>query len=451
MSRLLEGGSTMPVSHYSTFQQQEKNMRLLDACSYACAVMLIGLLTFGDAVAQSAGQEANRNAALARAALGQPGRADIDLHIREILDKYYSDVRFYVGGASNSSAWLLPNNRARLEMFMTQFSYITPNNAFKQTDVYVMPGAEWMCEEYKAWIEIARNNNMVMRAHGPIGPQSSRWIKGLQAQGYRAGTRTPEELWHVLKHFMTNLSKDIEKNSDVIKWMDVVNETITGVPRGSYQPGDWFGPIEGAGFQNPWLMLGQDDSCDLRVPLYIIKAFELANAHAPSVKKLFNQNDYLEKPVWDKIKATVKFLRARGLQIDALGWQAHVPLGWEKKPENMAYLEYIIDWCRANDLEFHITELNVVRDPRLSPETQHEQAELYYALTSMLARKAVEGATVGLSFWDFVSTPPRSQFGGNRALPRGGLFDVGLSLQTPQYLAVKRALLDNVPKRDNGY
>lgn len=369
-----------------------------------------------------------------------PGKEqrDIDLPICKIMEKYYAGRNFYVGAAFNGGTMFRPGHEKELDLFLSELSYCTPTNSFKQVSVYTHPGAEWNADEYRKCIETARKNNMTMRCHGPISPQCSSWVKGEQGK-----IRTGKELIPVMEHYMTELSKDLEKNKDVVRWMDVVNETVVGTNiQNLYQAGDWFGPIPGRDFQNPWLAIGQDGSSDLEVPLYIIRAFELANEHAPSIKKLYNQHCRMEKPAWDKIKATIKFLRARGLKVDAIGWQAHVPLGWEKDTKNLKDMEDMIDWCYANDLEFHITELNVVRDPRLSKETAHEHAELFYALTAVMAKKVGKGA-VGLGFWDFVSKPKYS----DKSTQRGGLFDENLSRQSPQYLAVKRALLEHAPSK----
>lgn len=397
---------------------------------YAYLAVLVCLSAFGNVMAQNA----------------DGPRSDLDLPIREIVQKYYAGMNFYVGATPKGNFLETEDteNKKRLDLLVSEFSYMMPSNSFKQVRVYTHPDASWEADEYRNWIVVARKHGMVLRAHGPIGPQCSQWVKGNQRINGERFKPIGEDLLPVLERYMTELSKDLEKNKDVVKWMDVVNETVVGTDKANrlpYKSGDWFGPIDGKGFQNPWLKIGLDESTGVSVPLYVIRAFELSNKYAPSIKKLYNQHDEMEPLAWDKIKATIKFLRARGLKVDAVGWQAHVPLGWEKLPQNIKDFENLIDWCYGNDLEFHITELNVVRDPRLSKETAHEHAELFYALTAVMAKKAGRGA-VGLNFWDFGSSNVRPP-----APPRGGLFDNKLSRQSPQYLAVKRALLENAPKK----
>jgi hypothetical protein len=59
---------------------------------------------------------------------------------------------------------------------------------------------------------------------------------------------------------------------------------------------------------------------------------------------------------------------------------------------------------------------------------------------ALMARKAGRGA-VSINFWELGSSnanPP--------APPRGGLFNNRLNRESPQYLAIKRALIENAPR-----
>ncbi len=79
--------------------------------------------------------------------------------------------------------------------------------------------------------------------------------------------------------------------------MDVVNETIDA------NTGEWFGPKPGTDkWENPWPIIGYDTTHALRPPLYIKRAFELANEYAPNIKQIINQHGTMNDVAWDKVK-----------------------------------------------------------------------------------------------------------------------------------------------------
>ena len=80
-----------------------------------------------------------------------------------------------------------------------------------------------------------------------------------------------------------------------IKWMDVVNETVT-------RSGDWFGPKKGvADWENPWTIIGSDLDKN-NTPLYISKSFEIANKFAPDISLVYNQHGGMEEMMWEKYR-----------------------------------------------------------------------------------------------------------------------------------------------------
>jgi GH35 family endo-1,4-beta-xylanase len=101
----------------------------------------------------------------------------------------------------------------------------------------------------------------------------------------------------------------------------------------------------------------------------------------------------MEKPMWDRAKATVDYLRDADVQIDGVGWQAHVSAGWERIPGNMQSLDRLIRWTHARDLEFHVTENTVwMDDPRTG--TQEAQAATFRAVVRKLAEHSKRGIVV---------------------------------------------------------
>ena len=257
--------------------------------------------------------------------------------MRTIVADKYPDGNVYVGG---TTGWR-KRPRGSGVIVDREFSYITPENDFKQNQIHPEPGV-WNWEYGDAWINTCAEQKQVLRLHAPVSPQCSRWAKD--------DSRTPEELKHNLVEYTTELYKRYGGYRHV-KWVDVVNETVLG-------NGRWHGPRQGTGWECPWTKIGFDNDHPLKPPIYIKLAFEIANRHAPNTKLIINQNGGMEEAMWAKIKALVPYLRAQGLRVDGIGWQAHINVGWEKQKDNMKRLRALIDWAHKNKLSFHVTEMN---------------------------------------------------------------------------------------------
>lgn len=316
----------------------------------------------------------------------------MNLPIREIVEKY-GNHHFYIGTANHAKLI----GQLSTEIADREFSYITPSNDFKQS--YIHPTFDrWRWEYPDAYVDHATAQRQVLRIHGPISPQCSPWV--------REDERTPEELSQMLDEYMTALCLRYNQTPQVL-WMDVVNETICpekvkggGEGFKDCEPGDWFSPRKGTDkWENPWTIIGFDEQSELKVPLYIDRAFELANQYAPNLKQIINQHGRFEEIVWEKMKNLVKYLReVKHRRVDGLGWQAHIDSGWEKFPGNLERLDAFIKWCHTNALEFHVTEMNVwMKDPAHLDE--EAQADTFAAVLNVLLKNK-ENGVVGLNFWN---------------------------------------------------
>lgn len=298
--------------------------------------------------------------------------------IREIVDEVFPSGNVFIGSACHHHLMETESG----VILDREFSYVTPANDFKQTYIHPEPG-KYQYERADDWVNHCKKNKQVIRLHAPISPQCSKWVK--------EDNRTAEELETILNEYMTALCTRYNGTENIL-WLDVVNETI------DTKTGDWFGPREGTDkWENPWPIIGFDESHELRPPLYIKQAFEIANELAPDIKLIINQHGALEKHSWDKMKLLVAYLRNNNLRVEGLGWQAHLDLGWEKIPGNLEYLAEIIQWCHANNLEFHITEFNVwLRDD--DKGKIYSQAETFTEITKVVLENRHTG-TVGVNFW----------------------------------------------------
>ena len=327
------------------------------------------------------------------------------------LVPFDSTAQFIIGATFN-----YPHlGTAAEDIFKNDFQVLTPGNAFKQTAVHPRPGV-WGWKKADAMVEYAKEHGYVMRLHAPMSPQCSAWAE--------EDNRTAEELLQNLEEYVAGLCGRY-KGEEFIRWIDVVNETIT-------REGEWFGPKPGVGkWQNPWTQIGFDERHPLRPPIYIKRTFEIASNHVPDKKLLFNQHGGMEKAMWDRAKATVDYLRESDVQIDGVGWQAHVSAGWEKIPGNMQSLDRLIRWTHARDLEFHVTENTVwMDDPQIG--TQKAQAETFRAIVAKLAEHSKRGVVVW-NVWQLCDSHIQ------RPQKKGTMFDT--SFQPKQsYYAVQDVL-----------
>ncbi len=343
--------------------------------------------------------------------------------IREIVAKRFTN-NVYIGGTIGYQDW----GTALETIFNREFSYITPGNDFKQTKIHPKPG-KWNWKIADKWLEKAKENNQLIRLHGPISPQSSKWVL--------ADERTPEELTLIMTEYLTALSQRYN-NSPQVKWMDVVNETIT-------EDGKWFGPKKGINkWENPWPILGFEtdipDQFPLLqqkgVPIYIIKAFEIANEHAPNLSLVLNQHRMTTDASIALMKELVLYLRFRGLRVDGIGWQAHLRKEWVDwtKPDSLPLKKFdlLIKWAHVNHLDFHVTENNII----LPKSQQQPQSinKVFSNIVEVLLNNRHTGV-VSWNLWNVIDSPHFS----NPNQTRFGVWDKDLNAK-PAYLNLKHVL-----------
>ena len=293
------------------------------------------------------------------------------LTIKQILRNNYNTSRVYVGATLNHKQLKTPVE----ERFLKEFSYSTPENCAKQTTVHPRPGV-WNWAPLDAYLAFAEKNNITLRIHGPISPQASQWTK--------TDTRTNEELTQNLEEYLTALCQKINDNPN-IKWMDVVNETVS-------RDGEWFAEKPGnKKWENPWKQIGLDAA---GIPIYISRAFEIAQKHAPKKSLVYNHHGGMEKKMWERVKSTILYLKSKGYRLDGLGWQGHLrsdqPLALNKN--SLAYFAELVDWAHQNDLDFHVTEIDYkIWEENATPRALKKQADAYANILKVLLSKRDNG------------------------------------------------------------
>lgn len=348
--------------------------------------------------------------------------------LRDIVETNFPGNNVYIGATTSFKASSGPLG----EILAREFSYITPANDFKQTQVHPEPGI-WNWENTDGWLKFAEKHNQVIRMHGPISPQCSRWAM--------ADNRTAEELEQNLEEYMTALCKRYNGHKNIV-WMDVVNETVN-------PDGTWKKAKPGYKWEMPWEKIGYEktpaefEHLGGEIPKYIIQAFRIATEHAPDIKLVINQHVGMEKPMWNKVKDMVRYLRSIGCRVDGVGWQAHIklirdnPSQWETGAIKNQELSELISWMHKNKLEFHVTENNVhVKHENEGDVNIH--ADVFAGIVKTLLEKRNTGV-VTWNLWDIHDI----QHYANKNVVKIGLWDRQLKAKKAYYEV--QQLLENPP------
>jgi endo-1,4-beta-xylanase len=278
--------------------------------------------------------------------------------LREIVaDKYVDSI--LIGGTTGT--WAFGSSTGNI--MDREFSYVTPENDFKQWAIHPDNSSSWNWTQTDAWAVHIAANGQILRMHCPIGPQCSQWAQN--------DSRTPAELDTNMRVFLDSICKRYN-GTPGFESMDVVNETVLS--------GNWHTNKPGTGWECPWYIIDLDTH---NVPVYIVNAFRICDSLAPDIKLIYNHHEHPENTSsWNLIKQTVLYLKDLGLRVDGIGWQAHVDVGWESV-STLNALRNLIDWAHSNDLEFHVTEASVWLDGN-TQEDFEEQAVTYRAIVDVL-------------------------------------------------------------------
>ena len=314
--------------------------------------------------------------------------------IRKIVERINPDNSIYIGATSMYDK--IGTKESKL--LAREFSYTTPANDFKQA--YVHPDTDtWRWERSDAWIEFAKKHNQVIRIHCPISPQCSRWAKN--------DSRTIPELEQNMTEYMTALCRRYN-NEEVVLWMDVINETVS-------RDGSWKTATPGDdSWELPWEAIGyvkvdkvKYPHLDGQVPIYIIKAFEIATKEASNKKLVINQHGSMSPLIWNKIKDLMSYLRDQDYRVDGIGWQAHISYGrdveWESPEVSIQALKELIAWSHNNELEFHVTECNI-HVPVKDPGTEQQHIATYMNIFNAVLEMRYSGV-VTFNLWNIKDVP----------------------------------------------
>jgi endo-1,4-beta-xylanase len=213
-------------------------------------------------------------------------------------------------------------------------------------------------------IVFARENNMAVRAHAPLGlMQPADWV-------FRDGDKdASREL--LIERMERHTNAFCERYRDDIFCWDVVNEATVDRFVGVGDAVDAAGILRSTGWSRG---VGED---------YLDIAYTLARKYAPGVQLYYNDyNEYVPEKR-ERILKLLRGMQERGIPLDGFGMQSHIMDMW-----NLSLDEYkrSIEAYAALGLRIQVTELDIslypwqdrsMPPPPITDEMLACQAKLY--------------------------------------------------------------------------
>lgn len=247
-----------------------------------------------------------------------------------------------IGAAVDVKA--LQNDPVYAQILTQQFNVLTPENALKMDWVQKKRGQfDFRAGDMLA--DLAQKNGMTFKGHTLV------WFRALP-EWLTEQTFTKEELKQIMHdHIKTVVT---HYKGRVQNW-DVVNEAIND--DGSYRHCIWY---------------------DVIGPEYIELAFRWARAYDPNVLLYYNDYDAeVPNQKSDAIYLMLKDLKAKGVPIDGIGFQAHVRV---QNPPNVFEMDKNLKRFAQLGLFTDFTEIDVsiIHDPnRNAIDLWMRQAEVF--------------------------------------------------------------------------
>lgn len=204
------------------------------------------------------------------------------------------------------------------------FNSLTPENDMKWESIQPTSG-HFTFEAADALITYAKTTNKSVIGHALVWHQQTPdWV-------FEAENGEPASRDLLLERMKTHIFALAGRYKNDIKGWDVVNEAFN--EDGSFRQSKWY------------QIIGED---------FIDKAFEYAHAAAPDAELYYNDYNLFKTAKMDSVIALSKRMRAKGLQIDGIGEQAHYGV----EPP-LSELEESIGKVAEADLTMMITELDI--------------------------------------------------------------------------------------------
>lgn len=269
------------------------------------------------------------------------------------------------------------NHLATVEPIITaEFNRITAENAMKMQSIQPTEG-NFNFAEADLLADYARGRSIAMTGHTFV------WHR--QAPAWLFADLTPEDeasIELLRSRLRTHIEAMVERYGDVVDNWDVVNEAISDdaskVYRDAAEGSQWH-EVFGGGDYVYWAFQ------------YAYDALE-ANEPGSAAGKLY-YNDYNMTLKIDRVITMLDEVRARGVPVDGIGFQAHWRIGWPSVPEVQDAIQKAVDAgysVKISELDLTVYadyDATGAFDPApevpFTPELEAQQADAYAALFAL--------------------------------------------------------------------
>lgn len=239
--------------------------------------------------------------------------------------------KFLIGSSVNEAQILGLDTRGD-SLLLRHFNCIEPENCLKSEEIQPRKG-EFVWDLADRYVDFGTQNNLAVYGHCLIWhSQLPEWFP-INEDGTDV---TPEELKARMKDHIHTLAGRYKGR---IKGWDVVNEAIL-------DDGTWR--------QSPFYrILGEE---------YIELAFRYAQEADPDAELYYNDYNMFRREKAEAVAKLVNDLKAKGVRIDAVGFQGHYGIDYPDLDE----LQQAIDIVTATGVKIQFTEMDVTILPTLT-------------------------------------------------------------------------------------
>lgn len=244
------------------------------------------------------------------------------------LKDVYKDA-FKIGCAVNSFT-LSGRNPEAVDLILSQFNSLTPDNEMKPESLHPRPDV-WNWERADRYVDFAKEHGMFTMGHTLCWHNQTPDFFWNDEKG---NPKSHDELVETLRSYIETVCTHFKGRVDA--W-DVVNEIVS--EEGGYRDKGWVHAFGGEEYGDEIVKL----------------AFSFAEKYAPDTELYYNEFNVWRPSKLEGVLHIVKMLKEAGIRIDGVGIQAHWGLNFPKNH----YVEEAIEKIAALGVKVLITEIDI--------------------------------------------------------------------------------------------